>query len=49
MRIIEFRKMLKVGNDYPIAMDMKLLSERKEQAVKERDRVVEKLREIGTI
>jgi hypothetical protein len=55
MRIIEFRKMQEVGIEYkkevqfPIAKDMKLLAERKQMALEERDRIIQKLIEIGTI
>jgi len=55
MKIIEFRKMQDKGIEYgkevqfPIANDMKLLAERKQMAVVERDRVIQKLTEIGTI
>lgn len=55
MRIIEFRKMQETGIEYgksvqfPIAKDMKLLAERKQMAVDERDRIIQKLVDIGTI
>jgi len=55
MRIIEFRKMQETGIEYkkevkfPLVRDMKLLEERKKMAVEERDRIIQKLIDIGTI
>lgn len=49
MRIIEFRKMEKVGNEYPLVKDLAFLKERKSMAVDELDRVVERLSALGYV
>lgn len=49
MRIIEFRKMQKVGTDFPIAKDIQFLQERKKMADAKFDEIYQKLMKIGTM
>lgn len=47
MNLIPFRKMEKVGTEYPIAKDMKFLEERKIMAVKEIAMIIQELSGLG--